>query len=145
MSLIRFNNNRPLSYLEKFFDDDIWYRGFDDFKPFRMTSTGRVNIKENENDYLIEVSAPGFKKEELNIDINNNVLTVSGEHSNEITDENDNYSRKEFSKQSFSRSFNIPDDVDNDGYDAKLEDGILTINVKKPKELPKIEKRIEIK
>lgn len=138
MSLIRFNNSRPLSYLEKFFDDDSWlFRGND--------TTGKVNIIENEKDFSIEVSAPGFKKEELNIKIQDGVLTVSGEHSTEKGENNENYSRREFSKQSFTRSFTIPEDVDSEGYDAKFENGILTIGVKKPKELPKVEKQIEIK
>lgn len=144
MSLIRFNNSRPLSYLEKFFDDDNnwlfrdnWFRGFD--------STGKVNVKENENDYSIDVSAPGFKKEELNIQIEDGVMTITGEHLNEKNDSDEKYSRREFSKQSFERSFRIPKNVDENGYDAKFEDGILKITVNKPKELPKIEKKIEIK
>ena len=142
MSLIRFNNSRPLSYLEKFFDDgflrfdDDWSRG---------DSTGRVNIQETDKDYSIELSAPGFKKEELNIKINDGVLTLTGEKSGESEDKNENYTRREFSKSSFSRSFRIPEDVDENGYDAKFEDGVLKITVQKPKELPKIEKKIEIK
>jgi HSP20 family protein len=142
MSLIRFINSRPLSYLEKFFDDGF-LRFEDDW--FRGDPTGRVNIKETDKDYSIELSAPGFKKEELDIKINDGVLTLTGEKSNESEDKNENYTRREFSKSSFSRSFRIPEDVDENGYDAKFEDGVLKIVVQKPKELPKIEKKIEIK
>jgi len=142
MSLIRFNNSRPLSYLEKFFDDGF-FRFDDDWS--RGDSTGRVNIQETDKDYSIELSAPGFKKEELDIKINDGVLTLIGEKSGESEDKNENYTRREFSKSSFSRSFRIPEDVDENGYDAKFEDGVLKIVVQKPKELPKIEKKIEIK
>jgi len=144
MSLIRFNQNRPLSYLEKFFENDDWF-SLRKLNDWYVGDNGKVNIKENENDYTIEVSAPGFTKEELTVNISDGILTVSGEHTNESKDEKENFSRREFSKSSFSRSFRIPEDVDENGYDAKFENGILSLMVMKPKELPKVEKKIEIK
>ncbi len=135
---------RPFgSFIEKVFDNiepDDWYRGL-------ITKTnGQVNISEGKDGYTIEVSAPGFTKEELNIKIDNNVLIISGEHTTEQDSSSENYTRKEFSKQSFERSFKIPNDVEGDGFDAKFENGILIFSMKKPKEQPKPDpKKIEIK
>jgi HSP20 family protein len=142
-SLIRspFTFEKPFSfYIDRFFDND-----YDWFRP--QKTNGQVNISEGKDGYTIEVTAPGFSKEELNIDIDNKVLTITGEHKEEKNDSNENYTRKEFCKQSFQRSFTIPDDVDLEkGFDAKFENGVLTVSVQKPKELPKVEpKKIEIK
>lgn len=128
--------------LDRFFDDDWFFRGL------TKSSNGQVNITEEKDGYSIEVSAPGFTKEELNINIDDdNILTITGEHKEEKNEsKDDNCTRREFSKQSFERSFRIPKDVINDGFEAKFENGILRVDVKKPKELPKIEpKQIEIK
>jgi HSP20 family protein len=139
-SLVRRFDN-PLSYLERFFDEDNWFvRGFD------QSTAGRVNIVEGKNDFTIEVSAPGFKKEDLDIKIHDGVITVSGEIRNEKNENGDTYSRREFSSQSFTRSFSIPEEITEDGFDAKFEDGILKVKVNKPKELPKADpKQIQIK
>lgn len=138
-SLIRSPFEKPFSwYLDKVFENDFdWVRTT---KP-----QGQVNISESKDGYTIEVSAPGFKKEDLDIKIDNGILTITGEHNEENNENEGNYSRKEFCKCSFQRSFTIPDDVE-DGFDAKFENGVLYVSVKKPKELPKVEpKKIEIK
>jgi HSP20 family protein len=136
-SLIRNAFEKPFGfYLDRFFDNDYeWYR----------KSNGLVNISEEKDGYMIEVSAPGFTKEELKINIEEKILTVTGEHKEEKNDSDENYTRKEFSKQSFERSFSIPDDIDGDGFDAKFENGVLKVSIKK-KLLPKSDpKQIEIK
>jgi len=133
--------DRPFM-LDRFFDDDWFFRGL------TKSSNGQVNITEEKDGYSIEVSAPGFTKEELNINIDDdNILTITGEHKEENNESKDgNYTRREFSKQSFERSFRIPKDVVTGDFNAKFENGILWVNVKKPKELPKVEpKQIEIK
>lgn len=129
--------------LESF--DTLLNNGFE-YPYYRSSSNnGRVNINETEKDYAVDISVPGFTKDELKIDFTDGVLMVEGEHKIEVNEEKKNYSRKEFSKKSFSRSFRIPENVTND-IDAKLENGILSISIKK-KELPPIQepKRIEIK
>lgn len=109
-----------------------------------INNVGKVNVIENDNDYTIDVSVPGFTKDELKVDLTDGIVTVSGEHKVEKTDEKKNYSRKEFSKKSFSRSFNIPDRVEE--MEAKLENGILSLTLKKKELPPKPEpKMIEIK
>ena len=141
-TLIRspFTFEKPLGwYLDKFFQND-----FDWVHPTKPQ--GQVNISESNDGYTIEVSAPGFNKDELDINIDNGVLTITGEHKEEKNENEGNYSRKEFCKCSFQRSFSVPDDVEGEGFDAKFENGVLYVSVKKPKELPKVEpKKIEIK
>jgi len=142
-SLIRSPFEKPFTYyLDRFFENDYdWLHGFN-------KTNGHVNISESKDGYSIEVSAPGFKKEELKINIEDKVLTISGEHQEkkDSGNENGNYTRKEFSKQSFERSFTLPEDVDGESFDAKFENGVLLVSIKKPKELPKSEpKKIEIK
>lgn len=140
-SLIRSPFEKPFGYyLDRFFENDYdWLHGFN-------KTNGHVNISEAKDGYTIEVSAPGFKKEELKIDIQDKVLTISGEHQEKSNSDSENYTRKEFSKQSFERSFRIPEDVDGESFDAKFENGVLLVSIKKPKELPKSKpKKIEIK
>lgn len=107
-------------------------------------SYGKVNLYSDDKEYKVEVSAPGFTKEELNIDVKNGVLNIKGEHT-EKKEEKKTYTRKEFSKCSFSRSFTIPEDVTGE-VDAKFEDGILYLSLPKEELPPKAEiKKIEIK
>jgi HSP20 family protein len=126
---------RPFGLMEKFFDDwdfefNPWMREID----FPKRSINRINVVDNEKDYTIDVSVPGFKKEELNISIENGYLNVSGEHKEEMNETTKNYSRKEFSHSSFTRPIKLPKNITEE-IDAKLEDGILTIKLNK-KELP---------
>jgi HSP20 family protein len=110
-----------------------------------VKSVGHVNLSGDEKEYKVEVAAPGFTKEELNIELNNNILTIKGEHAVETKEEKKNYTRREFSKNSFDRSFRVPSNVTGE-VEAKFENGVLTVGLKK-KELPPKEepKRIEIK
>ncbi|MEO6883242.1 MAG: Hsp20/alpha crystallin family protein [Bacteroidia bacterium] len=113
--------------LSNFFNDDL---GFGDYAGYVPT----VNITESEKAYGIEVSAPGFEKNDFNLRVEDGVLTVSGEHKMEKNEEKKNFVRKEFNYGSFSRSFNLIDLVDEEKIDAKYESGILKL------ELPKNEK-----
>jgi len=129
------------------FAEDLNFNSFFDYPYYKgVNNIGKVNIIDNDKDYTIDVSVPGFTKDELKVDLNDGILTVSGEHNIEKKDDKVNYSRKEFSKKSFSRSFNVPDSMNTDELDAKLENGILSLSIKKKELPPKQEpKRIEIK
>lgn len=108
-------------------------------------TTGQVNLSSDEKEYKVEVLAPGFTKDELDIELKDKILTIKAEHKTESMDKGKTFSKREFSKSSFSRSFNVPDSVSGE-IDAVFENGILNILLKK-KELPPKEesKKIVIK
>ncbi|CAN5421344.1 Hsp20/alpha crystallin family protein [soil metagenome] len=97
------------------------------------TSLPAVNIKETNEGFDVEMAAPGMKKTDFKVQLEGNMLTISSEKSSN-TDENegDRYSRKEFSYQSFERSFTLPKDVvDVEKINAKYEDGVLQLHIPK--------------
>jgi len=108
--------------------------------------TPAVNVKENEEAYTVELSVPGFKKEDINVTVEDQRLTVSSEieSENEVSDEG--YTRREFVKRSFSRSFTLPRGmINNDKVSAKYENGILYVELPKLDEVkPKPAKRLKI-
>jgi len=104
-----------------------------------------VNILENNNNFEILLSAPGRKKEDFNLEVDNNVLTISSSKEDEKTAEKGKYTRREYSYTSFSRSFTLPDAVIEDDINAIYEDGILKIVIPKKEQTPtKAKKLIEI-
>jgi len=131
MSLIRRPDLHNLSNkLEDFFNKD-WF----DFGALG-TSMPAVNIKDDETEYRIEVAAPGMKKEDFNIKLDHNVLSISSEikEETEEKDEEGKYTRREFKYSSFQRSFTLPDTTDVEKIAASYKDGILNITVPKKEE-----------
>ena len=118
--------------LSDFFSDD-WFNS-------RKSNGGwapAINVVDNEANFEVEVAAPGIKKEDFKVQVENGVLTISGESSTEEEEKRKNYTRKEFSSRSFSKSFTLPDNVESDDISAKHEDGILRLKLKKAeRELP---------
>ena len=101
-----------------------------------------INITEEKDQYKVEMAVPGLKKEDFNIDIDGNVITISSEKESETRDgengkERNGYSRREYNYSSFSRSFTIPDYADTDRIVAKYNDGILRLNIPKKPEAQK--------
>lgn len=91
-----------------------------------------VNVAENDKEWHIEVSAPGFSKEDFRINLEKEVLTISAEHKTDTTKEQKNYTRREFSYGSFSRSFRIKENsVDTEKIAAAYENGILNLSLPK--------------
>jgi|SRR5690606_14716880 len=112
--------------------DDFWNAdGFFNKPFFKEEFFPAVNIREKEGSYELEVSAPGFKKDEIKVSAENGMLTISGEASTEDKEEKEGYTRKEFSKSSFSRSFSLPENIMEDEIKAKFSDGLLHISLKK--------------
>jgi len=95
-----------------------------------------VNVKEDETAFHIEVAAPGLKKEDFALNLNNNHLTISAKQENSSEEKEDKYTRKEFSYSSFERSFRLPKNVNSELIAAAYTDGILKID------LPKVEKQV---
>ena len=114
------------------FFNDLWDR--DDFfnrRWLRDDWTPAVNVKEEANEYEVDLIAPGLKKDDFNLNIENGVLTVSAETKKEEEEKDKNFTRKEFSYKSFSRSFTLPENIDLDKVDARYEDGLLKVLIAK--------------
>ena len=108
-------------------------------------NTPSVNIVETDDAFRVEMAAPGLKKKDFNIELNEDVLTISSEkeQDSEESPQNSRYSRREYSYQSFSRSFYLPEMIKADKIKATYKDGILAVLIPKRKE-QKRAKTIEI-
>jgi len=135
MSLVKSRNNslQPMSSLltemldlDRFFDNDSFFRGF--------KKVPSANIKEKDNRFEVELAAPGMQKDDFKVEVANNILTVSAERKDEKNEENENYTRKEFSYSSFTRSFELPATVNADAIKAAYENGILVLTLPKKEE-----------
>lgn len=94
-----------------------------------------VNIQENEENFIVEVAAPGKKRKEFNIELENDILTISSEEKREDeTVESRKYTRKEFNYTQFKRAFSLPDTVDIEKISASYENGVLMISLPKKEE-----------
>ncbi|MEQ7801955.1 Hsp20/alpha crystallin family protein [Pedobacter sp. ASV1-7] len=114
------------SAMEDFFNSDFFN------KPFMDTeSLPAVNIRDEENSYELEMSAPGFNKEDFKITSEDGLLTISAETSSEHREEKKNYTRKEFASSSFSRSFSLPDNIEEEDVKASYKNGLLKLSLKK--------------
>jgi len=103
-----------------------------------------VNVKETENDYVLEVVAPGFQKEDFQINLDNNTLTISVEHKEDTENKNEKFIRKEYKRQSFTRSFTVDKNIDAEGIVAKYVNGVLILNLAKKQEVKPSVKEISI-
>jgi HSP20 family protein len=122
----------------------------DDFRGFNGALTADqvpVNIKETDKTYELEVMAPGLSKEDFNVHISDNMLTVTFEHKEENKEENkrEGYLRQEYRMQSFSRNFTLDDTVDADRISAQYKDGILHLSLPKKESAQRITKNIQVK
>jgi len=148
MSLIKRNENYPAwsNLFNDFFNRD-WMdwttRNFSDTN----TTLPSVNILEGNDSFEVEMAAPGLEKKDFKIELNHGVLTVSSEKKLENeTKKGQKFKRKEYSYQSFSRSFTLPDIVESKKISAKYESGILKVIIpKKTVAKTKVLKTIEIK
>jgi HSP20 family protein len=103
-----------------------------------------VNINETSKEFNLEFAAPGFKKDDFKVNIDDNVLTISAETKSEKNEETKKYTRKEYSYNSFTRSFTLPENVNTENIDAKYDNGILKLSVPKKEETKALPKK-EIK
>ena len=145
MTLARFSNNYMPSVFDRLFDNN--WMDWSDSDLSRKASMPAVNVKETENSYHLDVAAPGFKKEDLQLYFENGVLSVSGECKKEVTQNDEKFTRCEFNYSSFKRSFNISEKViDIDKIPASYEAGILHVELPKREEIkPKPARTISIK
>jgi len=145
MTLVKRNGSLFPSLWNSFFDDE-WF-GDNPNIAQAGTSVPAVNIKDTVDNYELEMAAPGMKRDDFHVDLDNNLLTISAEVKSENSDKDKdgNYSRMEFSYSSFSRSFTLPDTVQAEKIAAKYKDGVLRIVLPKKEEAkPKPIKQIAI-
>lgn len=103
-----------------------------------------VNILEKEDEFILEVAVPGVEKEAINIEVNDNLLTLSKEENEADTSETVKFTRKEFNYGSFKRTFNLPESIDANLISASNKNGILTITLPKKEEAKAVKKSIAI-
>ena len=144
MSLVRFSNHVP-SMFDRFFEGDLFDWSNRNFS-ITNTTLPSVNIKESADQFTVEVAAPGFGKDDFKLELNHNLLKISSEKKLEKeTKEGEQFSKREFSYQSFSRSFTLPQIADAENIAANYENGILKIEIPKKEEAkPKPLRTIEI-
>ncbi len=104
------------------------------FEPELRMGALPVNILETDDRFLIELAAPGFEKKDFSIELDKELLTIRAEHQEEKQDQNVKFHARQFTIQSFSRSFRITDSVDANAISASYESGILTISLPKKNE-----------
>jgi HSP20 family protein len=145
-TLVKKNNGRQLAdpWMDFFDVDNMFGRSW--MKPFDK-SLPAVNISENEKTYNVEVVAPGMKKEDFKVNVEEDILTISAESKHESSEEDKDrqYSRREYSHSSFTRSFRLPDNAKDDAIDACYQDGVLKLSIPKTKEQVKATKEIKVK
>lgn len=147
MTFVKFANkpvNKPFNnFMDDFFATVPSILRDDLITPNFKSSTP-VNIKEAEKEYVLEVVAPGFQKEDFRISLDNNTLTVSLEKKAEEENGNEKFIRKEYKYHSFSRSFTIDEKIDAEGIVAKYLNGVLTLNLPKREAVKASSKEITI-
>jgi HSP20 family protein len=104
-----------------------------------------ANIKERAEDFKIDLAVPGMEKKDFNVEVDNGLLTVSGERKEESSEENDKMTRREFHYGSFKRTFSLPETANPDNINASYKDGILSLVIAKREESKqKPKKQIQI-
>jgi HSP20 family protein len=111
--------------------------------PFAGSFSPAIDIYDDKDAILVKAELPGIKLEDIQLSVENNVLTVTGERKLEKSEKQEGYHRIERAYGTFSRSFNLPNTVDAEHIDADLSDGVLTVRV--PKKAAPEPKRIEVK
>jgi len=145
MTLVKFNNKANNTLMPGF--NDVFDSIFNDtfFNDRMISRVPAVNISESENNYHVELAAPGLKKEDFKLNLERNQLNISVEQSAEHEDNQKNYSKREYSFSSFVRSFTLPDSADHGRIEASYTDGILRIDIAKREEAKAVRRQIEIK
>lgn len=143
MSLVKWNPENSLfpafaSWMDDFFPENA-------LKPFKGVSVPSVNISETKTAFKVNVAAPGFKKEDFNLEVQNGLLMISGEMKEEKEEKDERYTRQEYAFSKFTRSFTLPENVNGDGIFAEYTDGVLKVTLPKRKTEEKPAIQISVK
>ena len=138
MKLVSKSKNAGLPMANRPSPSALWERGLFDldpeFFPSRLgVNVPSVNIKETAKEYELDIAAPGLDRKDFNIEVDNHTLCISAEKEDETMEKENGYTRKEYSFNSFYRSFDLPENVKEGDIAAKYENGILIVTVPKAK------------
>ena len=145
MTLVKFNNgqkNVVNPWFSDVFDSLINDSRLNDRFVNKVPA---VNIAETENEFHIELAAPGLKKEDFKISLDKNVLSVSADKKTEKVEEGKKFSKREYSYHSFTRSFTLPEVADAGKIEAEYTDGVLNLKVAKKEEAKVQAREIAVK
>lgn len=135
MTLVKFNNGLKNTSANPFFSDVFDSLINDSFLSDKLIArVPAVNIAETENEFHVELAVPGLKKEDFKINLDKNVLSVAAEKKAENIEEGKKFSKREYSYNSFVRSFTLPESADQSKIDADYTDGILKLTIAKKEE-----------
>lgn len=137
MTTIAFN---PARFRSRFSFSPVFDEVFNDLMSGSISGKGSallapVNIMETENGFQIQFAVPGFKKEDFKIEVNDLLLTVSAEVESKTEEENNRFTRREFKRSAFKRSFNLPENIDKEAMKATYTDGILVLDLARKTEV----------
>ena len=130
--------------IDTFFNDSLIspvLSGFNSLK--NEFGSMRADIKETDNEFIIDIEIPGVKKEDIKLDLKDDILSVCVEQNEEVNEERDNYIRRERKYGSCNRSFYVPD-IKHEAISAKYANGILTVNLPKAEEVKQKNRKINI-
>ncbi|MHC6178746.1 heat shock protein Hsp18 [Clostridium sp. JNZ X4-2] len=143
--MIPFRRDNSLSRGDEF---DRFVKSFfnNDFSPVGINAFGKdfkVDLKENDNSYVVEADLPGVNKDAVNLSFENNYLTISAKRQDSKEDKKEDFVRRERSYGEFQRSFYI-DNVDDKNISASFKDGVLKVDLPKSEKHKKESKKIDI-
>ena len=129
MTIMKYKANRPVlrSLLDDFWGTNMYDNSLFNEKKWMPA----VNVRENDESFIVELMAPGFEKDDFHVTTENGLLTIEAEIENEKEIEEMNYTRREFAFNSFSRSFTLPENIELDSIKAKYKKGMLLVNLVK--------------
>ena len=142
-NIVKHRNTSPFDLFEQAFNDSFFRFPT---SPFSLTKSEKsdwipsVDVKEDKKGFIIQLDAPGFKKDDLKIKLENSQLTIEGERKEELNEENETkFHRIERKYGKFMRSFTLPEYINFETLKAKYTDGVLEISLDKKEEQPKVD------
>jgi HSP20 family protein len=139
MSLVTFYPEQALDPFFNFDSDRFFNTKQNRLRTDAESVSPKVNVTEDENFFHLEAETPGMKNKDISIEVHNGILTIKGHKENESDTEKENYHIREFSSQSFERSFKLSDRVDTEKVLAKIDNGVLKVDLPKHEQIkPKI-------
>lgn len=128
------------SLMEDFWNTDRFFES-----PFvKQIDVPPVNIRETDKNYQIQLAAPGYGKDDFKVSVEEGVITISAQNKSEEKEEQEGYTRQEFSFSEFTRAFKLPGNVQEDEINAKYAEGLLTIDLKKSEKASVATKTVKV-